>query len=116
MMKKIIVNGNEYTFINEAESTRHGFKHTSSMYVNGFFDRKATVHYLNRTWESYPFKTAMLNAVDDALKDKRYEIELTLKEENGWKRLSKDRKETLECICNDDSEVQELKRVMEELR
>lgn len=115
-MRKIVVNGNEYTFVCEAESTRHGFKHTSSMYINGFFDRKATVHYLNRTWESYPYQTAMLNAVYDALKDKHYEIEVTLKEENGWKRLSKDRRETIECIYNDDSEVRELKQVMEELR
>lgn len=115
MNKRIIVNGNEYEFINETSKTRTGFKHTSTLYINGTYETDTSVHYINRTWESYPYRTAMLNLIEGLLKDRYFEIEETLKMEEGWQRISKDRRETIDCIFKDNDEVQELMEVRKAL-
>lgn len=68
----MIINGNEITFENRSSSNKYGFKHITTLTVNGVKYR-ATAQYYNRTWEPYPFYTTMRRAaskVDDpAIRD-----------------------------------------------
>ncbi len=47
----------QLTFGLYAEGTRGGFKHTAVLFKNGREVCRATCHYVNRTWEAYPFDT-----------------------------------------------------------
>lgn len=62
-IRKYTVNGNEVTFVNEFVSTRSGFNHKSTMFINTWEAHSAVVHYINRTWECYTYQTSMLECV-----------------------------------------------------
>jgi hypothetical protein len=47
-----------------AKKTKNGFKHVAELVVNGDKRDKAQVHYLNRTWESYEFQSAILKLLN----------------------------------------------------
>lgn len=60
-------------FVNTFENTRNGFNHKSEMrywntetFGNMYWTEK--VHYINRTWEKYQYRTAMIKTVDRAMK------------------------------------------------
>lgn len=55
MTRKIIVNNNEYLFVNEYRNTRSGFAHDCKLYVNLYNYYNVTCRYQNRTWECYRF-------------------------------------------------------------
>lgn len=64
-----------YTFEAETKSTKNGFKHTIYVYDDGDLLFKKNVNYLNRTWESYQYKTAFTNAIDKmGLSDKDKQV------------------------------------------
>jgi hypothetical protein len=44
--------------------TRNGFKHEATILKNGNQVGFAKVNYLNRTWESYEYQTAISDAID----------------------------------------------------
>jgi len=46
------------------EKTRNGFRHIAVLYVDGQEVDRAKQTYLNRTWESYEFETAIRNLLD----------------------------------------------------
>lgn len=56
----------KHQIICESTSTRNGFKHTATLFRNGFSIRKATCHYLNRTWECFTFQSVALKVLDGA--------------------------------------------------
>lgn len=63
----MIINGNEITFENRSSRNKYGFRHITTLTVNGA-KYHATAQYYNRTWEPYPFYTTMRHAaskVDD---------------------------------------------------
>ena len=63
----MFINNNEITFENRTSSTKYGFKHITTLTVNGAKYR-ASAQYYNRTWEPYPYYTTMCKAaskVDD---------------------------------------------------
>lgn len=43
----------------ETHSTRNGFKHTATLFKNGFDYDTVKVCYLNRTWESFRYQTVL---------------------------------------------------------
>lgn len=95
-LRKENINGMEFLFVNEWASTRNGFKHTSTLFINGYEWQKSTCHYINRTWENYAFQTVMLRAIAD-LMEKIYDRELEhYKNINNIKRLTKAKKEDFE--------------------
>ena len=55
-------------FEDVSKSTRSGFYHKSSLYINGRLVSEARVSYYNRTWESYEFETSRRAAFDKAQK------------------------------------------------
>jgi predicted transcriptional regulator len=60
-IKKI---NNDVTIVCDGKKTRNGFRHEATVFKNNYEVGFAKVNYLNRTWESYPFQTVMLKAVD----------------------------------------------------
>lgn len=63
MYRKVMISGVEYMFRCWFEGTRNGFKHTVELSRNLQVLGQASVHYINRTWESYEYRTAMSKAV-----------------------------------------------------
>jgi hypothetical protein len=49
----------EHSVITYSEGTRNGFRHVAILMHNGYEQEKASVSYLNRTWESYEFQTVL---------------------------------------------------------
>lgn len=95
-LRKENINGMEFIFVNEWASTRTGFKHTSTLFINGYERQKSTCHYINRTWENYAYQTVMLKAIGE-LMHKIYDRELEhYKNINNIKRLTKTKKEVFE--------------------
>ena len=78
---------------NESRNRRNGFSHDSTLLFKGVEIGKASVHYYNRTWESFRFKTSMLRVVDEAIEhNKKLVRKLVF---SDWKRLNDARKLTL---------------------
>lgn len=71
-------------FQNEFKDKRSGFSHISRLFNNGVLLGQDKRDYLNRTWEEYPYQSAMKGAVQNAIEN---EIERE-KSERGIKRLS----------------------------
>lgn len=97
-MKKLTlnINNDEFTFVNESESTRYGFRHICVMFINDYHRTTIYHSYYNRTWESYTYQTVMLEAIQEVL-DKIYENELQdYKEQNGIKRLTAAKRKAFE--------------------
>ena len=89
-MKKLTfkINNDEFTFVNDSESTRYGFRHTCVMFINDYHRTTIYHSYYNRTYESYTYQTVMLEAVQEVMNE-IYENELQdYKEKNGIKRLT----------------------------
>lgn len=96
------INGMDFLFVNEWASTRTGFKHTSTLFINGYEWQKSTCHYTNRTWESYTYQTVMLKAIGE-LMDKIYNRELeSYKYTYNVKRMTQKKKKDFESNFNDE--------------
>ena len=78
---------------NKSRNRRNGFSHDSTLLFNGVEIGKASVHYYNRTWESYRFQTSMLRVVDEAIEHNKKLVRKHVF--SDWKRLNDARKLTL---------------------
>ena len=85
----------EVEFVNQSRSTRHGFAHDTTMFVDGREMTSATCHYLNRTWECYQYQSVMLSAVNEMIRSVERSNENLLKDIHGWKKMTPSRKEEL---------------------
>lgn len=62
-MKSFKLNG-KMQIVAKVENTSSGFRHRATLLVNGRSVDEVTVHYQNRTWESYEYETAINNLID----------------------------------------------------
>lgn len=82
-----------FEFVNTFESTRNGFNHKSemrywNMETSGNMYWTEKVHYINRTWETYRYRTAMIKTVDRAMKFyKRVKLREKFLDEFGYTNL-----------------------------
>ena len=77
---EFMLNGINYSIINESKITRNGFKHESTLYkkvkkTNISFSQfefveleKAKVFYINRTWERFQFESVMKKLITNHFK------------------------------------------------
>jgi|TARA_R110000782_G_scaffold154530_1_gene246862 hypothetical protein len=94
-------NGREYTIQNEGYSNSRGWGHISKLYMNGMYMGQRKVKYINRTWESYRFRSCMQILIHGMLED-RIDMHLAdYKEQNGIKRLTKKRREEAMQFADD---------------
>ena len=101
-MKKLTlkIGNNEFTFVNDSESTRYGFKHICVMFINDYHMTTIYHSYYNRTWETYTYQTVMLEAIQ-AVMNEIYESELQdYKEKNGIQRLTSLKRKAFEDNFN----------------
>lgn len=111
-IKKVTVDGTEFTFRNSFKSTRSGFSHTSEIQEGWNIIAEAKCNYLNRTWESYSFQTSMKCAVENAIAQREYDLIENFKTLNGIARTSKAQKE---LACKNDARIELLKKLLNEL-
>ena len=110
------VNVNGYEFINEYGGTRNGFYHKTILKdKNGNEIAENKINYLNRTWESYTFRTVMQNCVYTLIENKFVDFLRLAKEKYGIKRLSKEKKEQAREVFENLTEIKELQEVYNNL-
>lgn len=71
-----------------SEKTRNGFRHIAKLIVNGQEVDKSTVHYLNRTWESYEYQSVihdLINKSSYISKNEKEELKKKFQEESHKK-------------------------------
>lgn len=110
------VNVNGYEFINEFGETRNGFYHKTILKdKNGNEIAENKINYLNRTWESYTFRTVMQNCVYTLIENKFVDFLKLAKQKYGIKRLSKEKKLQARKVFENLTEIKELQEVYCEL-
>lgn len=111
--RRIKIDGHEFAFFCYAWDTRDGFAHGVELYdwENVKKLSEARRYYLNRTWECYRFQSAMEDAVNKAREQEFDRVAENVKRENGWKLLTKSRREELL-----NSGVSEMYSMLTELR
>lgn len=114
-IEKFNVNGKEFQFVNESYSTRNGFAHKSKLFINGLYEAEATVGYINRTWECYPFQTVMLKVVRQLADCRQNHIECNYREENNVCRLTKKHKDALGELWSADARLKEYRELAEKI-
>ena len=72
------VNGEEVRFYCETTRTRNGFCHHVFANGGGKYYEHSRVSYLNRTWESFQYESALLHAVDKFPKSMREPLRLEI--------------------------------------
>jgi uncharacterized protein YjgD (DUF1641 family) len=82
-------------FKNSARSTRGGFSHDTKMFINERLEQEASMHYINRTWESYAFQSVMKQAIHLRIEEERAKLVNEWKATNNKQRISRDVKESL---------------------
>lgn len=95
-IKKFDIGDRHVEFVNESSSTRHGFKHTTVMFINGCQRGENTVHYLNRTWECYPFQTCMRGCVNKLFENRMEKLKNDFKIQHGYSKMTQKRIEEFE--------------------
>ena len=94
-IRKININGNEYEFINESRSTRNGFAHDTTLFIDGRKHGEASCHYLNRTWESYRYQTVMKRCIGNIIEVNEADYIAVYKADNGIKRLTAEKRDAV---------------------
>lgn len=114
-IKRFEVGDKHIEFVNESCSTRHGFKHVTTMFVNGCQQGTNTVHYLNRTWECYPFQTCMRGCVRELLENRIENLKSDFKFKNGYSKMTAKRKEEFESSIKDDETMAFYNELLEKI-
>ena len=110
------VNTYDVEFVCSSRDTRHGFAHDVTMFFGNVQINNATCHYLNRTWESWGYQTACLNAVNNELEDRKARLKAWYKDENAIQRMTKKHSEKLNEIYASDGQIALLNSIKETLK
>lgn len=88
------IQGRTVTFDCESRKTRNGFAHDAACTVDGraWYTRSATRHYLNRTWERYPFQSVCGDIVRKELEDNLRDDLARFRDERGYARMTERRR------------------------
>ena len=104
-IKKFNIDGSNVEFVNESYNTRNGFKHVTHCFINGVDKGEHTVHYINRTWECYPFQTAMRGLVNSLIESRTEFLKDKFKFDNDYKILNEKRRKEFEKYIVDDDKL-----------
>lgn len=99
------INNHEIRFYCNTDGTSSGFKHTTQLYIDGYYKIDATCYYYNRTWERFVYESVMLKAVDYLISLRKRELIMEYKTKNGYKRLTDKRTAELYDIFNKDETI-----------
>ena len=101
-----------FTFVCFTKNTRSGFKHEAQMLINETFVSEATQYWVNRTWESFTYQSAMRNCVENYIAQIEYRIETDYRNENNVIRKTKKHSEKLNELFNQNAEIVEAKKIL----
>jgi len=91
-IKKITVDGQEFTFVNSFRSNRSGFVHETDLFMGERHIAHNKSQYYNRTWESYTYQSSMRQCVYvGAGEHKQFLIE-EYKRKTGVKKMNEQQK------------------------
>lgn len=100
-----------FYFNGTSRGTRNGFAHDAALvwYAatrdGDYNTRRATVQYLNRTWENYTFQTAYLKALCMERDARRAELKRDFLRDMGYIRMTAARREHFEKIAAHDERL-----------
>lgn len=114
--RKIVVNGNNYEFINNSWETYRSWGHESWLMRNGYEIGHNRVTYINRTWENYKFQSCMLGILWQLLEDRKAELKEEFKENKGISRLTKKYEEEFNQLVENDELYKEYIEVRTQVR
>ena len=72
--------------------------------------------YLNRTWECWDFQSAILDAIEKVKGYREARIADRLRDVNGWKNITKKRREELDRALEIDPEFSTLTKLYNEVK
>jgi hypothetical protein len=90
---EFVVNGEHIYFTCDTTNTRMGFCHHVFVSGGGKYNEHSRVSYLNRTWESFQYETALLHAVEKFPKNLRASLRLEIQA------VAKNEHEKAEAFC-----------------
>lgn len=97
------------TFNNSVKKTRNGFKHVCNWTL---YHDNTPIHYgvnnayyINRTWETYRFRTVMKQAVSELKQKLKNEIKEQYKKTHNLKHTGTKSKEAIKKLWNEDESV-----------
>lgn len=108
-------NKHEVEFICTARDTRHGFAHDSVMFVDNVQWCKGTCFYLNRTWESWNYQSACIEAVSREVAGRKELLRTRYKVSHGIQRMTKKHTELFNKLLAADPDIAFMKDVKEVL-
>lgn len=88
-----VVNGEKIYFYCSTTYTKNGFCHHVYTVGGGKENEHSRLSYLNRTWESFEYETALLHAVDKFPKSMRAPLRLEIQA------VAKNEHEKVEAFC-----------------
>ena len=98
----------------------YGFSHEVTIYYSlpafnkaGHNEYKAT--YYNRTWENYRFQSCITGSINNVIYAVKEEIKDKIKEENNWKKLTEDRRKTVDEAVEQSEVLKMLEAVKKEV-
>lgn len=102
------IGDNTYTFVCDYVNCHDGFSHVCELRKNGYTLNCNRVHYINRTWEAYRYKSVMLGCVRNELNYIMDKAKQEYKEEHNLSRLVGKRKEEVENTIRNSKEYAEM--------
>ena len=106
-----------FTFVNETEGTRNGFRHISHLFndLTGAEIASGKVNYLNRTWESYRYQTSMREAANNAYLERADYLKYLFKENKGISRITKKYEDEWIKVLNGDETLKSYIKLLAEI-
>lgn len=105
-IRKEVINGKEYMFVNSFRGNRSGFVHETVLFRDGVVIGRNKIQYYNRTWEHYTYQSVMVGCVRNLLENCQKVFEMAWRDNHGIKRMTEaKRKEMNEDFLGDVPEV-----------
>lgn len=98
------------TITNTTTCNKYGFNHISRIYDENYkLLGSSKIHYINRTWESYQYRTSMRAAVSAAMESVANKYLYQFKLDHAYKNMTKKRTEEFNTyLLENDSLYKEL--------
>lgn len=115
-MSKIITltgsNGNVFTFHCRTWETRQAWGHIANIFINGEDHGETKVRYYNRTWESWTYQSAVIQAVNTMIGYWELCDIQDHKDRTGRKRLTQAEKD---AVTAQDARIAEARGIVDRL-
>lgn len=115
-LKKITMNGHDYTFVCKTRVTRNGFAHDVELFIDDMRAEENTSTYLNRTWETFCYQTCMLGAINKAIDKHAGAIERRFRNVNNISRMTTEKARELVTEIDSNTFIKEMRELAEEVR